>query len=609
MAVATTDEAASSLASLASDGSQERTRGWAEAASCAVCNAELGKRKLNPRHHCRICGKSVCSLCSPSTIKFEGEKSLQRACTPCVPVSQQAPTLKDRLIRFSTTRNAIGGGANSDLPSSLEQAVLKCEAMLTSIQDQRDGNEAAKTELQGMKLKLESVCRKANDLETALKQEQLTRRQTEEQLGEVQKLKQAMETRASELEASLRHEQQSRQQSQDQLEKLQARHQAEETRSAGLEASLAQERQSKQQIEEQLDVLRVRHQTKEARVAELEAKLKDQQQAAAESKGKLQQMRLSQAQLQQQLDEVFKLQKEFQSRAAEAEVRLERERQAHQELETNLADSRRQLEATERRFGEAESCSQILRQQIEADRQEHGEVSACSDRAEAWAQELQRRHKEALQQVQVSKDEVEEAAKLRSVLQACCNGLEESLQQEREAQKALEVRVQSASQVSAAENSPDSAAQDLASSNAALALAESEVKQAHGEKQRLEQAAVAAKETLICMATRLGVLAGQEVPTTEAGESFSQQEGLEDAVAACEALIPKLKALAAKEQAENCAADCKRQLLYVGASTTSTIRATCPSSGPSADGGSARASASNAGPRQTCVKRFRCTVM
>jgi len=405
--------------------------------------------------------------------------------------------------------------------------------------------------------------------------------------------------------------------SQNQLEKLQAKHQGEETRAAGLEASLAQERQSKQQTEEQLDVLRVGHQAEEARVAELEAKLKDQQQAAAESKGQLQQFQLAQAQLQQQLDEVFKLQRQFQSRAAEAEVRLERERQAHQELEANLADSRQQLEASERRFGEAESRSQTLLQRIEAHRQQHEELSACSDKGEARAQELQRERKEALQQVQASKDELEE-------LQARCNGLEESLRQEREAQKALKVIMQSASQGSAAENSPDSTAQALASSTAALAFAEFEVQQAHREQRRLEQAAVAAREALIRIGARPGLMVGQEVPTTLAGEGCLQQGGLEDAVAACEALIPKLKALTAKEQAENRNADCARQLLETGASTTSTIRTTCPSSGPTVDGGSASASnaaadrlqavagrsaVSTSGPRQTCLKRFRCAVM
>merc|ERR1712241_829402 len=80
---------------------------------------------------------------------------------------------------------------------------------------------------------------------------------------------------------------------------------------------------------------------------------------------------------------------------------------------------------------------------------------------------------------------------------------------------------------------------------------------------------------------RLGVLAGQEVSTTLAGKRCFQQGGLEDAVAACEALMPKLEqraqeALAAREQAENRAAECERQLLDV-ATTTSTFRET---SGP-----------------------------
>merc|ERR1719242_1315072 len=63
------------------------------------------------------------------------------------------------------------------------------------------------------------------------------RQQIEEQLGEAQRIKQAMETHAGELEASLRHKQQASQKSQDQLEKLQARHQAEDLRAVVLEAS------------------------------------------------------------------------------------------------------------------------------------------------------------------------------------------------------------------------------------------------------------------------------------------------------------------------------------------------------------------------------------
>jgi hypothetical protein len=51
--------------------------------SCAVCAKKLGKRNLHRRHHCRACGKCVCSACSPSMVKFS-EGDPQRVCTPCV---------------------------------------------------------------------------------------------------------------------------------------------------------------------------------------------------------------------------------------------------------------------------------------------------------------------------------------------------------------------------------------------------------------------------------------------------------------------------------------------------------------------------------------------
>jgi len=298
-------------------------------------------------------------------------------------------------------------------------------------------------------------------------------------------------------------------------------------------------------------------------------------------------------------------------------------------LETNLSESRQQLEEKKCQLGEARKCSQALRQQMEALRQQNEEASACGDRAEARSTELQSQLKEAMQHVQGNKDELQEAVRQRSMLQTRCNGLEESLQQERDAQKALEERVRSASEAAAAEGSPDSASQALASSNAVLAVAEAEAQQARREQRRLEQVVAAAREAVIRMGPRLGVLAGQEVSTTSAGENCFQQGGLEDAVAACEVLMPKLEqraqdALAAREEAENRAAECERQLLDV-ATTTSTFHASSPTEdrglasvnnaaadriagleGQQSAGGRRVVSAS--APRQTCVERGRCTV-
>mmetsp|Transcript_32872 Transcript_32872/g.83213 ORF Transcript_32872/g.83213 Transcript_32872/m.83213 type:complete len:448 (-) Transcript_32872:38-1381(-) len=51
---------------------------------CSVCEKPIGKRVLNRRHHCRLCGKCVCAGCSPSTLLLNEGQAPQRACTPCV---------------------------------------------------------------------------------------------------------------------------------------------------------------------------------------------------------------------------------------------------------------------------------------------------------------------------------------------------------------------------------------------------------------------------------------------------------------------------------------------------------------------------------------------
>jgi hypothetical protein len=92
-----------SVASLCSEGSVE-TEGTAkdkaasiEAAdnweedksSCSLCGKSLGKRhfSLARRHHCRACGKCVCSACSPHLLPVADHSGRQRVCIACAPES------------------------------------------------------------------------------------------------------------------------------------------------------------------------------------------------------------------------------------------------------------------------------------------------------------------------------------------------------------------------------------------------------------------------------------------------------------------------------------------------------------------------------------------
>lgn len=80
-----------------------------EDGNCTVCNARLGKRLLRRRHHCRICGRLVCSNCSPSLAVMDGEKQPVRACTPCIGNAANGPALHKRLLDLGSRISALGG--------------------------------------------------------------------------------------------------------------------------------------------------------------------------------------------------------------------------------------------------------------------------------------------------------------------------------------------------------------------------------------------------------------------------------------------------------------------------------------------------------------------
>jgi hypothetical protein len=105
--------------------------------TCFSCGTMLGKRRLKPRHHCRICARPVCAQCSPARVPLEGERGVQRACTPCALYAYKAPALGFRLQRLADQLQALAGLPVLDRPEhppedhfgdhALEDALKACE--------------------------------------------------------------------------------------------------------------------------------------------------------------------------------------------------------------------------------------------------------------------------------------------------------------------------------------------------------------------------------------------------------------------------------------------------------------------------------------------------
>eukprot|EP00747_Dinoflagellata_sp_TGD_P211863 gnl/TRDRNA2_/TRDRNA2_85036_c0_seq1.p1 gnl/TRDRNA2_/TRDRNA2_85036_c0~~gnl/TRDRNA2_/TRDRNA2_85036_c0_seq1.p1 ORF type:complete len:275 (+),score=32.99 gnl/TRDRNA2_/TRDRNA2_85036_c0_seq1:69-893(+) len=110
---------------------------WQESSQCDICGAALGKRNLNPRHHCRICGRSVCGACSPHSVRIDEMFAAQRACTRCIAVAQNVGQLRGRAAALADRLRAIHTGTEPCglVPNgTLEEAIAACEAALTPVE-------------------------------------------------------------------------------------------------------------------------------------------------------------------------------------------------------------------------------------------------------------------------------------------------------------------------------------------------------------------------------------------------------------------------------------------------------------------------------------------
>lgn len=121
-----------------------------DSSECAICKSQLGKRRMNPRHHCRRCGRCICGKCSLSTIKFEGSK-LQRACVLCAEQIHRTACLRRKAARnlsplrlLSMKLCDFAGEVDHSVPNTLEEAVASCEASICTIKRSVRENDANK---------------------------------------------------------------------------------------------------------------------------------------------------------------------------------------------------------------------------------------------------------------------------------------------------------------------------------------------------------------------------------------------------------------------------------------------------------------------------------
>ncbi|CAE8735462.1 unnamed protein product [Polarella glacialis] len=568
--MAATTDGASSAAAL--DDAADTRRGFAEANNCRVCGAQLAKRLLNPRHHCRICGNSVCSTCSPSTVQLEGEKSLQRACTPCVANAQLAHSLKDRLAHLARHLNAIGGAKSpgSDQPTNLEASVIYCEAALTALEDTRDNHEALKTQLQGMKMRVQSETTRAS-------QEFEKRQQLENELLDAH----------TALELQVNRELETVQQLESSLSDFRCRLEASESRVGILQLQHSAQQRIQQHLEETL--------------GEVRSKLQDTEASALDAKTAADQQVKVREGLESDVEALRREQAAAEQRSKAAQADLRQQKKVLEKLEGDLREAcsahqllGAQTEAAEKRAEEAEALGRQARDTLEVALRDLGASGADGDQLKLKLESTEKLHA---------------AATLR------CSELETEVSQERNALNELETKVRAAQAAASAPNA-ETGASAVASCRAALAVAESEAKQALQAKLQLEQDVQEARAAILELGERLHGLCRSQACRPKDGS-------LREAAQFCQSAMPHIEQVA-KDLAESQALAARERELRLAAELAVSAASERPADPrlPTARSIGTTSSRSHlmnesllgdprGGERQTCVDRSRqqCTAM
>lgn len=178
------------------------------ATECFLCGALFGKRRLKPRHHCRVCWQPVCAACSPNQIHKQGESGLQRVCVACGANALKAPALKSRLERVADAISAVSGASSPDFtfaeaicenreahmpPSSqsktLDDIVTSCEVASQSLMSAFHSHQGTKQKIAQVEAdareqrqaaqRLRTVADRVEEAETEAAEERQARKQLE----------------------------------------------------------------------------------------------------------------------------------------------------------------------------------------------------------------------------------------------------------------------------------------------------------------------------------------------------------------------------------------------------------------------------------------------
>lgn len=660
--MATTDEGTSTVAG---DDASESKRGWAEASECSVCGAEVSKRKFNPRHHCRICGNTVCGACSPSTVKLEGEKALQRACTPCVWNAQIAPSIQERLVHLVRNLHAIGGSdAPSNAPQNLDGSVQQCEAIVTSLEDIRDNREALKTQMQGMRMKLEKESERARraeeDIEACIAEKQNLAQQLQAEQDRVQKAQDAISrgveeqqrlerdlrgavARASKAEKDADEQRQVRQRVEQNL-------QQESSRACKAEEDVERISRERQRLEHELHVeseraskaeedITTRVQEQQRLEADLQNESKRAKHAEEEMSKQAQALQLVEDQLQREStramqaeDQVKRSTDERQNLEQKLQVTLDRASTAEEDIATGRQEQQRlqdhlQSETIRANKAEEEASEQLQqRQRIEQALQHESsrmvqaeeEIKALNVQKQKQLQtiEMAESQYQALKDRATSFDLEKETLqkKLDDALANCrsanakCSELTSRLTK-------VDMQCQSqAADLALAQKSLEEL-RTTGRTDEALVSTQAELREERQKRRRLEETLLEAQETGKQLGERLHELAGCSVSTASVSS-------LAAAMDICSSAVPHLEQVSRQLEDAKTTVQCKevdlsheRQLRLaaeerlLAASTVATPH--CPDESNSRIGIARTESLLNPEVvrRQNCADRFRCRTM